>query len=123
MISTAGHLAELFSKMNSTDKVWYYFYTKDEIEVHNSPEPDGHISESDWVEILSTMERRDERAIDDLQETFNEAVGDNLVDIRCRECYEFDYTTIEVNEERVCKDCGEEKDGLDVQTISLCPRL
>ena len=105
MVKTAKELVELFSKMPPDELVWVYWYAKDEIEIYNSPDGKG-VSEDDWKDIVNDIGDPP----DQLYEYFSEAVGSKLRQYRCDQCYEYDYTTLNNENEDLCKECGEEAD-------------
>lgn len=107
MVKTAQELAEMFAKMTPTDKVWVYWFAKDEVEIHNSPDGKG-VSDEDWNFIVEDIGDEGER----LHEQYSDAVSNRLSQYSCDACYEYDYTTKEVDNENLCCDCGEEKDLL-----------
>ncbi len=107
MVKTAKELAEMFAKMPPGEKVWAYWFAKDEVEIHNSPDGKG-VSEEDWNFIVEDIGDETER----LYECFSEAVSNRLNKYSCEGCYEYDYTTKEIDDESLCKDCGEESDLL-----------
>jgi hypothetical protein len=117
MIRTAKEWAEVFAKIADKDpdqKVWAYCYTRDEVEVHNSPEPDGNISEADWNDIIGEFDGLcSGSALEPVWEAFSDAVGSELSHIRCDDCYEYDYQVKGEKYERKCANCGEEQDLLD----------
>jgi hypothetical protein len=72
MVKTAQELAEMFAKMPPGEKVWAYWFAKDEVEVHNSPDGKG-VSEEDWNFIVEDIGDETER----LYECFSEAVSNS----------------------------------------------
>jgi hypothetical protein len=117
MVRTAKEWAEVFAKIAEADpdqKVWAYCYTKEDIDVYNSPEPNGRVSEADWDNVISEFERIcDHSALEPIWEAFSNATSSELGHIRCNDCYEYDYQVKGEDYERKCASCGEENDLLD----------
>jgi hypothetical protein len=107
MVKTAQELAEMFAKLPPGEKVWAYWYCKNEIEIHNSPDGKG-VAEEEWNLIVEDIGDPP----DDLYEYFSSAVSNHLSQYSCEGCYEYDYTTKDVDNESLCQNCGEENDLL-----------
>jgi len=107
MVKTAQELAEMFAKMPPTELVWAYWYAKEEVEIHNSPDGKG-VAEDDWIAIVNDIGDPP----DSLYEYFCDAIDRKIRQYRCDNCYEYDYTTKELDSEKFCCDCGEENDLL-----------
>ena len=117
MIRTAKEWAEIIAKIAEADpdqKIWIYCYTKADVEVHNSTEPNGNVSEADWNDIIGEFDGLcSGSALEPVWEAFSDAVGSELSHIRCDDCYEYDYQVKGEKYERKCANCGEEQDLLD----------
>jgi hypothetical protein len=117
MIRTAKEWAEVITKIAEADpdqKIWIYCYTKEDVEVYNSPEPDEKIANAEWDNLLSEFERIcDNHALEQIWEAFADATSSELGHIRCDECAEYDYQVKGEEYEMKCANCGEEQDLLD----------
>lgn len=116
MVRTAKEWAEIVSKIAEADpdqKIWIYCYTKEDVEVYNSPEANGQLSPTDWDSLIGEFERIcDHNALEQIWEAFADATSSELSHIRCDECYEYDYKVVGEDYERKCANCGEETDLL-----------
>jgi hypothetical protein len=117
MIRTAKEWAEVIAKIAEADpdqKIWVYCYTREDVEVYNSPEPDKRIGKGEWDNLLSEFERIcDNHALEQIWEAFADATSSELGHLRCDDCYEYDYQVQGEPYEKKCAGCGEERDLLD----------
>lgn len=118
MVRTAKEWAEIVAKIAEADpdqKIWIYCYTKEEIEIYNSPEPNGTLPNAEWERVIERFERyADNDALENIWSAFSDATSEELVNLRCDECYDYDYECItSESNETLCANCGEEKDLLE----------
>lgn len=117
MIRTAKEWAEFFTKLVEADpdqKVWAYVYDRTDIDVYNSPEPDGFIPKGDWERVIERFERYvDNDALENVWSAFSDATSEELVNLRCDDCYEYNYDCVNDDNGTLCSHCGEEKDVLE----------
>lgn len=107
MVKTAKELAEMFAKMPPSETVWVYWFAKEEIEIHNPDAPSGSgVKDEDWDAIVNDIGDPP----DQLYEYFSEAYGSKLRQYLCDQCYEYDYSSMDIENETLCKECGEESD-------------
>lgn len=107
MVKTAKEWAEMFAKLPPTELVWAYWYSKDEVEIHNPDAPSGFgVKDEDWTSIVNDIGDPP----DQLHEYFQEAYGSKLREYLCDHCYEYDYSATDIDGETHCKNCGEETD-------------
>lgn len=122
MVRTAKEWAEIIAKIAEADpdqKIWIYCYTKEDVEVYNSPEADEKVSPTDWDNLIGEFERIcDNNALEQIWEAFSDATSSELSHIRCSDCYEYDYKVVGEDYERKCAGCGEEQDLLDQEPKS-----
>jgi hypothetical protein len=122
MIRTAKEWAEVFAKIAEADpdqKVWAYCYTIDEVEVYNSTEPNGNITQAEWDKIIEEFDGLcGGSALEPVWEAFSDAISSELGHLRCDDCYSYDYQVKGEDYERKCAGCGEERDLLDPPTKS-----
>jgi hypothetical protein len=108
MVKTAKELAEMFEAMPPGDLVWVYWYAKDEVEIYNSPDGEHNVVDEDWKAIVNEIGEPPEQ----LYEYFSQAVSSQISQYSCEGCYNYDYTTREIDSEKRCQQCGEENDLL-----------
>ena len=122
MIRTAREWADIIEKIAKADpdqKIWIYCYTKEDVEVYNSPEPDEKIAKADWDNLIGEFERIcDNNALEQVWEAFSDATSSELGHLRCDDCYEYDYKVVGESYERKCANCGEEENLLDQEPKS-----
>jgi hypothetical protein len=117
MVRTAREWADIIAKIAEKDpdqKIWIYCYTKEDVEVYNSPEPDEKIAKAEWDKIIEEFDGLcSGSALESVWEAFSDAVSSELRHLRCDDCYEYDYEVKGEEYEMKCANCGEEKDLLD----------
>lgn len=107
MVKTAKELVEMFAKLPPTELVWVYWYAKEEVEIHNPDTTSGAgVKDEDWVSIVNDIGDPP----DQLYEYFSEACGSKLRQYLCDNCFEYDYSSKDIESQTLCKDCGEERD-------------
>lgn len=112
-MTTIKDLLNWAKDRNPDEPVWYLIYSKDDVADHfgNSTNTQFQITDTEWEEVCNRMEFSD-YTWEQISEDFGDAclAVDGLDKIHCQSCNELHREVIEVNNEKLCPSCGEEKE-------------
>lgn len=106
-MATIQNLIDWANGRDPNEPVVWYLWTKDEIADRF---PDGQVITNEEAERVFADFIFPDYSWEGINENFYDAINSELGDFRCDDCGDFDKDAQEMNGERTCRGCGEEKE-------------